>query len=363
MWVIKLRQERGVTLTISRKTMPALRATVMRDFFEILENQGIYDENLHDRSNNIYYLFGNIVEFVSMDMPSKKRGAKRKYLWMNEANEFSFEDYVQLVIRTTGRIVLDYNPSDEFHWIYERVLTRKDCTLIRSNYLDNPFLEKEVIEEIEHLRDVDENYWRIYGLGERGKSQKKIYTNWDIVQEIPENYDDVVFGVDFGFNNPSVLLACFIRDKEVWLDEWIYRSHLTNPQFIDECKKLMGDSFMSKLIKADSAEPDRIEEFLLAGFLMVPVIKGKDSIKNGIDKLKMVKLHITQRSVNVIKEIKSYQWKTDKEEHILDEPIKFNDHAMDAARYALGVDSESEKIEYESTVHDESVERVKIGDY
>ncbi|MBM4137493.1 MAG: PBSX family phage terminase large subunit, partial [Nitrospira sp.] len=152
----------GLIVTIVRKTTPALHSSVMRDFFWILNNMGLYSQENHNKSLNEYRLNGNLIEFISMDIAEKKKGTKRDILWLNEATEFDYEDYFQLSIRTTQKIFLDYNPSYEFHWIYERVLTRKDTFFIQSSYKDNPYLEQTLVDEIERLKEVDENYWKIY---------------------------------------------------------------------------------------------------------------------------------------------------------------------------------------------------------
>jgi phage terminase large subunit len=137
-------QHSGKTITICRKTFPSLRATVMRDFLEILKAHDLYNEASHNKSSSEYKLFGNLVEFISLDMPVKVRGRKRDLLYCNEANELFFEDFQQLLLRTDGRVILDYNPSDEFHWIYDKVLTRDDCDFYKTTYLDNPFLSKDI---------------------------------------------------------------------------------------------------------------------------------------------------------------------------------------------------------------------------
>ena len=149
----------GKTVTICRKTFPALRGTVMRDFFDILKGHDIYREEFHSKSTHEYHLNGNLVEFISLDQPQKIRGRKRDFLFGNEANELTFEDWQQLIFRTTERIVIDFNPSDEFHWIYDRVLTREDAEFYQTSYLDNPFLSDTIIKEIERLKYIDENYW------------------------------------------------------------------------------------------------------------------------------------------------------------------------------------------------------------
>jgi phage terminase large subunit len=341
--ILTLLSEVGQTLTISRKTSPSLRASVMRDFFDILKSMSIYSESSYVSASKEYYLHGNLVDFVSLDEPQKKRGTKRSRLWLNESNEFTYEDFFQMMIRTSGQIFLDYNPSDEFHWIYDKVLPRKDCLFIKSNYLDNPFLEKSIVHEIELLRETDPNLWRVFGQGERGQSQALIYSNWDIIEEMPQSFDTDGYGVDFGFNNPSAVIRCGIKDKvDVYVDEELYETRLTNSDLIDRLNFLIPDK--GRVIKADSAEPDRIQELQMAGFNCEPCMKGKNSVKNGIDVVKRKRLHITRRSVNVLKEIKNYKWKSDRDGRVLDEPVPFMNHAMDAMRYAIGDMAEAEPM-------------------
>ena len=300
----------------------------MRDFLDILKAHNLYSEANHNKTEMIYRLGTNEVEFISVDEPQKIRGRKRHFLWMNEANEFSYEDYQQLILRTSGQVYLDFNPSDEFHWIYEKVLTRDDCTFIQSTYKDNPFLEAETVREIERLKELDQNYWRIYGLGERGVSETTIYTHWQLTEGL-ENCDELIYGLDFGFNNPTALVEIGIRDQNVYAQELLYESHLTNSQLIDK----FYDLGVSKQIKiyADSAEPQRIEELRLAGYWVEPADKD---VEKGIDTMKARKFYITKDSVNILKEVKSYRWKV-KDEKIIDEPVKANDHTMDAIRYAV----------------------------
>jgi len=360
---------RNFIISICRKTFPSLKSSVMRDFFEILGGLGLYKKSNHNKSDHTYLLNGNLFEFLSLDMPQKKRGAKRNILWMNEANEFTYEDYIQLAMRTSGQIFMDYNPSEEHHWIYDKIIPSPDCTFIKSTYLDNPALPRIIRRRIEALRENgDDNYWRIYGLGEIGKSTKTIYTNWDIVRDVPKNYDDFVWGLDFGYNNPSALVGIWVKDKEIWVREFIYETGLTNQALIERMEEVMPDEFKGKLVKADSSEPDRIQEIADAGFNILPVKKGKNSVKHGIDVLKRTKIHITGDSVNYKKEIKGYAWKVDKDGNIIDgEPVKFKDHLMDATRYGIGLDAEEFQVETIETIVAEDlemgVEEVNIGDY
>lgn len=322
---------KNITIDICRKTLPSLKATAWSDFQEILQNANLYDERNHNKTERTYRLGSNLIRYYSVDEPQKVRGWKRDFLWLNEANEFTLEDWRQLSFRTTQRLILDYNPSDEYHWIYDEVIPRDDCTFIKSTYLDNPFLNPELIGEIERLQQEDENYWRVYGLGERGVSQEIIYTNWD-TERFPDTlYADAhLYGLDFGFNNPSALIEIKIKERDVYVRERIYRTHLTNQQLIEVTHQL-GLSPRAE-IYADSGEPDRIEEFGLAGFNIFPAVK---SVADGIDSVKTYRLHIDPDSVNLLKEIKNYKWKIDRLGHTLDEPVKFNDHGLDAIRYAI----------------------------
>ena len=195
-----LMKERGVTITIARKTMPSLRATAMKDFFTIWKGLGLYRDWQHNKSGNIYGYLNNELNFLSVDEPMRIRSRRRNYLWLNEANEFNLEDYRQLTMRTSGQIFMDYNPSHQYHWIYDEVLTRPDCKLIRSTYKDNGFLPPEVVKEIESYKNKDKNYWRIYGLGLRGIAEATIYTHWEYCEELPDTYDGIFYGLDFGYN-------------------------------------------------------------------------------------------------------------------------------------------------------------------
>jgi len=327
--ILKALQETGNRYSIVRKALPALKATAMRDFFYILRDNDLYEEANHNKTDNLYSLHGNEFEFFGLDQPMKVRSRRRDYLWMNEANEFTLEDYRQLSMRTNKQIYLDYNPSDQFHWIYDHVLTRKDCTLIRSTYLDNPFLPQEVVKEIESYRDLDQNYWRVYGLGERGVAQTTIYTHWQYCDELPKERDETIFGLDFGYNNQTALIEIATKDQEVFTDERLYERKMTNTDLIAwmEANQIPKD----KPIYADHAEPQRIEEIKQAGYHILPADK---SVEDGIDTLKRRRWFITKSSVNLLKEARSYRWK-EKDGIILDEPVKANDHGMDAIRYGV----------------------------
>lgn len=337
---VKAFEVHNKTFTIVRKSMPSLKATAMRDFINILTEAEVYNENNHDKTNNIYILRGNKIEFVGLDEPQKVRSRRRDYLWINEANELSLESYRQLSMRTNVQIYLDFNPSDEFHWIYDEVLTRNDCRLIKSTYLDNPFLPDTVIKEIERYKETDQNYWNIYGLGERGASEARIYASFELIDDLPES-GEKIYGLDFGFNNPTVLAEVKLKDDDIYAKQLLHQSYLTNSDLIVR----MGDLGISKscVIYADSAEPQRIEELKRAGYNVVPADK---SVKDGIDAVKRRKRYITKDSIEGIKEMRTYSWKT-KDGKVLDEPVKLNDHFPDTVRYAVHTHTLKQKFSFD----------------
>lgn len=334
MWIIfKFTTENeGLTITICRKTYPALRASCMRDFFDILKTYDLYKEEDHNKSNSEYILNGNLIEFISLDQPQKLRGRKRNLLYINEANEIHFEDWQQLIFRTTGRVIMDYNPSDEFHFIYDKIKPREDVDFFVTNYLDNPFLEEDTIKEIERLKDIDLNYWKIYGLGEVGASQSIIFRANDCI-DIPETATFLSMGMDFGFtNDPTTLVEVWKQGDDLYLKELLFKTGLTNRD-IDNHLRLLGVE--RKEIFADSAEPKSIEELYRMGWNIKPATKGQGSINIGIDMMKRYKIHITRDSLNMIKEFKNYKWAEDKNGIVLNTPVDMFNHTIDAVRYAL----------------------------
>ena len=324
----------GLVITICRKTFPALRATAMRDFFEILNKEEIYNPDLHNKSDATYQLWGNMVEFISIDQPQKVRGRKRDVLFINEANEINLEDWRQLLLRTTGRVLIDYNPSDEFHWIYEEVIPREDAEFFRTTYKDNPFLPESVVMEIERFKTADENFWKVYGLGERGTAQSTIFTHWTEINQIPNEYKLLTTGIDFGYtNDPTAIVRVYTDGHGFAVDELCYATRLTN----SDISKVLRDNEVhrSDVVICDSAEPKSIDEIHAHGFNTHGARKGKDSVKNGIQFLHSRPLLVTARSVNLIRELRNYKWKEDKNGKQLNEPVDNFNHAIDAMRYAI----------------------------
>lgn len=321
----------GKTITICRKTFPALRSSVMRDFIDILKSHNKYIEANHNKSNSEYKLDGNLIEFISVDQPQKIRGRKREYLFINEANELDYEDWQQLVFRTTEKIVIDFNPSDFYHWIYDKVIPRDDVEFYKTTYLDNKFLDSSIIEEIERLKETDEHYWRIYGLGERGYSKATIFKYYE-TDSVPEDAEFVSFGLDYGYtNDPTAMVGVWKKGYDLYIKEYIYQTMMTGR---DIHQRLKDMGIQRDLIFADSAEPRLNDELRKMGWNVRPSVKGKDSINAGIDLLKRFKIHITKDSHNAIQEFRDYKWKEDKSGKLTNQPEPKNDHLIDSTRYA-----------------------------
>jgi len=332
LWIIfsYCTNKRNKTITICRKTFPSLRASVMRDFIDILKKHKMYAEEAHNKSSSEYQLYGNLIEFISLDQPQKVRGRKRDLLFINEANELYWEDWQQLIFRTQEKIIIDYNPSDEYHWIYDKVIPRNDADFFQTNYLDNPFLEDTIKEEIERLRDTDEQYWQIYGLGIKGVTKATIFRYIE-TNTIPENANFLSYGMDFGYtNDPTTLIGIWTEGYNLYCKEFLYRTLMTTTDIHNFLKTL---NINREMIWADSAEVRLVDELRRMGWNIRPSIKGKDSVNAGIDLLKRYKIHITNDSSNAIQEFRNYKWKEDKSGRTINIPIDKHNHLIDALRY------------------------------
>lgn len=329
-WIYKLLQEDNKTLSIVRKTLPALKGSVLRDLKEILLIFGVYDSNKWHSVDGYFELGTNIIEWFSVDDETKLRGRKRDYLFVNESTELSEEEFIQLILRTSDRVVLDLNPSLWNSWIYE-LEKRDDVFYTIVTYKDNPFLSPVQIQEIEKLKDRDMNMWRVFGLGQKGVPTRVVFNHQQIIDSVPKNATLLGYGIDWGWSDPSVLVGVYQLDDNIYCDELLYLRHVTIPDFIYRVKDLglnLKDDFI-----ADSSSPQSIEELKRSGINCKPVVKG--SILHGIDLIKRHNFFVTSQSVNLQNELQQYVWKQDKELKNLDEPVDNYNHLVDAIRYVL----------------------------
>jgi phage terminase large subunit len=324
-------------ISIVAETIPQLRRGALRDFLKIMDLIGMYDDSRFNKSSLVYtFSNGSYIEFFSADMSAKLRGARRDVLFVNECNNVEWEAYYQMAIRTRKFIYLDYNPVAEF-WVDTELMNDVDTDFVVLTYKDNEALDKSIVQEIEKARDKAEhseywaNWWRVYGLGEIGQVQGTIFTNWHQIDNVPQEAKYIGIGLDFGYSNdPTAIVMVYKWNNEFILDEIAYQKELSNKAIADILKPYGG------LVVCDSAEPKSIADLRSYGINATPCVKGKDSIINGIQKIQALdRIHITKRSTNLIKEFRSYVWKTDRNGVALNEPIDFLNHGVDAIRYIL----------------------------
>jgi phage terminase large subunit len=285
---------------------------------------------------------GNEVISAGMDDPEKIKSIQGiTGIWIEEATELNSEDFNQLDLRLRGRlknykqIVLSFNPISNRHWLIGRFVNKlpSHSTVLKTTYRDNRFIDPEYKAILKELKNQDPNLYRIYNLGDPGILSNLIYSPYTITDQYPENFDEIIYGLDFGYNNPSALIEIGLKDQEAWLTERIYETKLTNNDLIERLKQEIPEKArQSRPIYADTAEPDRIQEIAYAGFLVYPSIK---SVNDGIDHVKSLKIYSHPGNTSLHEEQAVYKWREDKDGNVLDEPVKFMDHLMDAKRYAL----------------------------
>jgi phage terminase large subunit len=325
--VVYCLQNPNKIVSIVRSSFPSLRSSVMRDFLSVLRELDLYRENLHNKTEHIYtFPNGSMVEFFSVDDEQKLRGRKRDILWMNESNEISFDEFQQLNFRTSDKLFFDYNPSELDHWI-DTLITRDDSVKIHSTYKDNPFLPKSIIDEIENLINVDEQYYRIYALGEQSIHRSTIFTHQKIFDEYPNGIKEYVYGLDFGFNHPTALVRVSKLDNQIYVEEIIYQSNLTSTDLVKSFQLLSIEKNIP--IVCDYARPEIMTELRREGYY---IISANKNVKEGIDSVKSSELYVHNNSINLQSELRKYKWKMIGDK-FLDEPVKRDDDAIDAMRY------------------------------
>jgi phage terminase large subunit len=326
--LISLCLQKQIKVTICSRSLPHLKKGVMFDFMEIMKAWHLWNDSEYSYTDSIYR-FGNgsLIEFFGLEDPGKAHGPGRDILFINEANYISKAVYDQLAIRTRGTIFLDLNPSEFNSWVYLEADNPKNKR-IHSTYQNNQRnLTPKQIETIESYKGLPDDFlWQVYGLGLRGASKETIYTAWKKCDELPGK-GDVFYGLDFGYTNPTAFVRIEHYEGCNYVEELIYDRQLTKPELFE---KIKGLNIGYSPIYADAAEPDSIEEMYRMGLNVKPGVKD---VWAGIVKVKSYPLFI--KGKNVMSEIGSYKWKVDKNENVLEEPVKENDHAMDAMRYAI----------------------------
>lgn len=336
--LIDLAAREKTDISVVSETIPHLRRGCIKDFKKVMDATNRWRDGGWNKSLLIYtFANGSTIEFFSAESEAKLRGARRKILYVNEANNIDFNAYHQLAIRTSGDIYIDYNPTTEF-WVHTEVLKETNAELLILTYLDNDALDPEIRADIESARDKAEtsefwaNWWRVMGLGQIGNLTGVVYSNWEQINDIDPNAKLIAYGLDWGYqSDPTAIIGVYRYQDRIQVKELLYQTGLTNLDIVNELKRL-GINRQYEII-ADSAEPKSIEEIYRFGFNIKPAIKGADSIRNGIDILNRYPLQITKNSINIIKELRNYVWDTDRMGKTLEHPIDAYNHGLDALRY------------------------------
>jgi len=334
----ELRHAAPTVNSVVSESMPHLKRGAIRDFQTIMKGEGIWQESRWSETAKTY-TFGNgsILEFFSVDDAGKVFGSARDRLFVNEAQHIKWETFRQLAVRTRGLIVCDYNPTHSF-WLNERIETKDNCIVVHSTYVDNQYLTPEQVREIEDNRH-DTNWWTVFGEGKVGTLEGVVY-DFEIVRDLPDTAAMLeTYGLDYGFTNSiTAVTHNFIdrRKKDIWLDEVLYRKGMLNSDIADALRAAGVSRAVH--IYADAAEPKSNEDLRRYGFTVDACDKTSTSDRHNpitaqITFLKTWHIHVTQRSLNLIDEMRGYVWDTGRDGERLNVPVKVKDHLMDAFRY------------------------------
>ena len=320
-------------ISVVSESIPHLRRGAIKDFLKILDWTKRYREDYWNKTLLTYtFENGSYIEFFSADQESKLRGARRNILYINEANNVSFEAYHQLAIRTNKYIWIDFNPTTEF-WAHSEVLKDDDAELVILTYKDNESLSESIVKDIEAAQEKAktssywENWWKVYGLGQIGSVQGVVFGNWESIDNLPDEARLVSIGLDFGYSvDPTACVGIYKYNDYYILDELIYQKELSNRDIYHKLKDFRV------MTVCDSAEPKSIAELQSYGLMCMGALKGKDSILHGIQLIQQQKLLVTKRSTNLIKELRGYIWEVDRNNKATGQPIAVNNHSIDALR-------------------------------
>jgi len=321
-------------MDIFAESYPHLEDGAIKDFKAIMQEQEYWEDRRWNETKHFYtFNTGTVIKFIAVDKLGKAKGPRRDIGFINEANHaMTWEVFDQLLVRTKEVMWLDWNPSSEF-WYDEKIKDKRDHDFIRLTYLDClDALAPAIVEDIESHKD-DKNWWTVYGEGKLGEIEGRIYTNWKIIDEIPHEARLERYGLDFGFTNHQAAIVAVYYYNGGWiLNECLYKKGQSNVDLADTLKVLDD-----KMVIADCAEPKSIAEIKSYGINIQPCKKGNDSVRNGIQLIQPQPVSVTKQSVNLLKEYRNYMWKTDRNGAFINpnEPVKSNDHCMDALRYAL----------------------------
>lgn len=331
-------------ISIVAESVPNLRRGAIKDFLKIMKGTNRYVDSHWSRTLLCYtFSNGSYIEFFGADQADKVRGPRRHWLFINECNNVPFDTYHQLAIRTQRGVYLDFNPTHSF-WAHEELSDDPDAEWLTLTYKDNEALSESIVKEIEKARVKAktsaywDNWWKVYGLGQLGSLEGVILTDWKQTRAIHKDAKYVGSGMDFGYtNDPTALIDVYELNGTPIFDEVLFQTGLTSSQIAKFCGDIergyMGENSSKRRIAADQADPRLIDEISAHGIHIFGAKKGQDSIRFGLDLLQQKPFLVTQRSTNLIKELRSYMWATNKEGKTLNKPMDVFNHGIDAMRY------------------------------
>lgn len=318
-------------IDVVSESYPHLEAGVMQDFREVMVSRGYWKDDRWNGTKHTYnFETGSVFKFMSVDKLGKAHGPRRDVLFLNECNYIPYDVADQLITRTRKVVWMDWNPTSEFWYYTEMEGKRKDIDFLKLTYEDNEALTEKERQEIEAHKN-NKNWWRVYGLGELGEVEGRIYKDWKIIDEIPHEARLERYGLDFGYSNdPTAIVAVYYWNGGYIFDEILFRKGISNKQIADT---IINQK--EALVIADSAEPKSIDEIASYGVNITAATKGPGSVVHRIQIVQDKRISVTQRSVNVIKEYRNYLWKTDTNGKVLNVPEHAFSHSMDALSYAM----------------------------
>jgi len=330
-------RNKGKEISVVSESIPHLRRGALKDFLSILKGLNRYSDSQFNKST-LKYIFsnGSYIEFFSTDQPDKLRGARRTDLYINECNNVPFDAYTQLAVRTSGTIWLDYNPSNLF-WVDKELVGKQDTDYITLTYKDNNALPESIVKEIEKAKEKAKtstywaNWWKVYGLGETGSLEGVCIPDWKEIDRLPEDARILAHGVDFGWNDPTVIISLYKWNESYIADEIFYKSNTT----LRDLSLFISNNNIKENLIADSAEPKSIEILRRDGHHIYPCTKGRDSVNFGINLINQNEIYVTARSRNLKRELQGYVWAKDKEGNTLNKPTGEHPDCIDSLRYVL----------------------------
>jgi phage terminase large subunit len=324
----------GLVITVVGQDIPNLKAGALRDAQKISKEDEALQHSIrnYNKTDRVFEFHNeSVIEFKSYSDAQDAKSGKRNYLFVNEANGITWEVYNELALRTSKRIFIDYNPNSAF-WVHDKLIGKPGVELIISDHRHNFFADQSIRDKVEALKDIDIELWKVYARGLTGKITGLVFGNWEICEAIPTDAKLLAAGLDFGFTNDETgCLLVYRQNGELWVDEVLYETGLTNAD-IAKRLKATGISKNTEII-ADSAEPKTIEELKRMGWYITPAKKGADSVIHSIDILKRYKINVTRASVNLRKELGKYKWKVDNSGNAINQPIDACNHLIDPLRY------------------------------